>query len=527
MKEDKRISEKDIDEAEVRLKPIFGIAPGHYLAVLYALGTALVLFLLLLYPGIRKPGAVYRIESDPPGSTITLDGAYRASTPATLFLPAGVRELRIAQPFFKTEEQTIQVRGRFFATLFFTGESRITVQLAADPSAGSILATGIKEFSWWALAGQPSEAYQIPMVLSEAALAWTAIPRDLRPASHTAAAAAFMGAALSYTATAQSARDALRAAVLVSGGSAVLTPASLGLTVDTVWKLLSDDPALFHALASVMPADIRSAMEATTFHRRLADASALALAKAALPGQDPQPSGRRLAAGEVYIQFAAGSTAIRAGSGLPVAVKVDAFALAASETTVARYREFLAGNPHWSASAAGDLQTAGLVDGSYLEDFESAGDDEPVRYISRHAAEAYAAWLSDQAPAGFRFSLPTEAQWNRAAEAAAVVATRADAAALYAQGRTGPSPVSAMRTDAAGFKGLLGGLWEWCADPYSVHPGTGITGRLEYPGHDGLVRGGSWANRADLVDLNSRGPMTPESCNAYTGFRLALVAVKD
>jgi hypothetical protein len=38
MKEDKRITEKDVDEAEVHLKPIFGITPGRYLTIIYALG---------------------------------------------------------------------------------------------------------------------------------------------------------------------------------------------------------------------------------------------------------------------------------------------------------------------------------------------------------------------------------------------------------------------------------------------------------------------------------------------------------
>ena len=176
MKEDKRITEKDIAEAEVRLKPLFGVAPGRYLTVMYALGSAAILFLLLLYPGIRNPGAVYRIDSDPPGSAISIDGVYRASTPATIFLPAGKRVVTVDHPFFISREQSVKVPSRFFGTLFYTRESRLTVSLEVNASAGSILAHGMKEFSWWAMAGQPSEAYQIPMVLSESALAWTAIP---------------------------------------------------------------------------------------------------------------------------------------------------------------------------------------------------------------------------------------------------------------------------------------------------------------------------------------------------------------
>jgi formylglycine-generating enzyme required for sulfatase activity len=333
----------------------------------------------------------------------------------------------------------------------------------------------------------------------------------------------FTGAALSYTASPQSARDALRAAVLVAGESATLTPATLGLIVDTAWKLLSDDPGLLPALASVMPEDIKTAIEATSFYRRLVDTAA----KAASAIQNPQPRVRDLVTGGEFIEFATGNTAIRTSSGIPAVMNVAAFSLAATETTVAQYREFILGNPQWAASATDSLKASGLVDSAYLKDFESALDDQPVRYVSRAAAEAYATWLSARAPAGFRFSLPTEAQWNRAAEASAMMAARPDPAALFAQGRTGPSLISALRTDTTGFKGLLGSVWEWCLDSYAIHPGTGTVGRLGYPGHDGLVRGGSWANRADFVDLNSRGPMTPESCNAYTGFRLALVPVKD
>jgi gamma-glutamyl hercynylcysteine S-oxide synthase len=519
MKEDKRITDKDVDEAEVHLKPVFGITPGRYLTIIYILGIVTALFLLLLFPGIRNPGAVYRIESDPPGSAIILDGAYKASTPASIFLSTGNRQLRVEHPGFIAQEQTIPVGTRLFGTLFFTRESGIRISLQDDTTAGTILARGIKEYSWWAMAGQPSEAYQIPMVLSEAALAWTAIPMSRRDVDATE----FTSAALSYTAHPQSARDMLRAAALVSGKSAVLTPVSLGLMVDMAWELLTEDPDFLPALASVMPADIKQSIESTALYRGLMDAAE----KSASSVMDSAPSGRRIAAGEGFIEFQAGSTVIRPDSGLPAVLEHETFALAETETTVARYREFIRENPRWSASAADTLQAAGLVDASYLKDFDLAGDEQPARYISRHAAEAYAEWLSTKAPAGYGFALPTEAQWNRAAEASARVAARPDAAALFAQRRTGPSPIATLRTDAAGFKGLLGGVWEWCADPYSVHPGTGNTGRIEYPGHDGLVRGGSWANRADLVDLDSRGPLSPESCNAYTGFRLALVPVKE
>ena len=519
MKEDKRITERDIEEAEVRFKPIFGIAPNRYIGILYTIVLLFILFLLLLYPGIKNPGSVYHIQSDPPNSAVFLDGSYTASTPAKIFLPAGTRQIRIEHPLFIPKEVSINARAKLLGTMFFTREEKISFSLVADKDADTILAKGIKEYSWWAMTGQPSEAYQIPMVLSEAALAWTAIPASNRVASKTK----FVGAALSYTGHAQSARDAFRAAALVSGESATITPTTLGNTVRVFADLLTNDPAVLPALLTILPPDIKATIESTSLYTRHLD-SAL---KASAMSHDSRPTGRTLVAGMDFIKFDSGSTSIITSTGIPAVITHEAFALASTETTVKQYREFLAENPQWAFAAIEVLRKDGLVDAAYLKDFDSADPDHPVRYVSRPAAEAYAQWLSSRAPSDSRFSLPTEAQWNRAASTSALLASRPDAAALFAQGRSGPSPVSALKADFAGFKGLLGSVWEWCADPYSVHPGTNIASRILYPGYDGLVRGGSWANRADLVDLDSRGPMTPSACNAYTGFRLVMVPVQD
>jgi len=57
MNDDTMITQQDIDDAEVRLRPVLGIAPRLYVAGLYGLGLIAAAFMILLYPGLRRPGA--------------------------------------------------------------------------------------------------------------------------------------------------------------------------------------------------------------------------------------------------------------------------------------------------------------------------------------------------------------------------------------------------------------------------------------------------------------------------------------
>jgi len=509
MKDDTKITQRDIDEAAVRLKPILGIQPGHYLAALFSAIILAVLFLVLVLPGIRNNGRYYDFRIDPPASAIYVDGVYKGHSPCSVFIPSGEKTVLVTRSGFQAQEIKVVSKGRIAGTLFIPSRTELSMQLI--PVAGNTtLTAGMVRYASWASSGTPSEAYQIPMELSEAALASTIAPGSF-------VVQGFAGAALSYARHAQSLRDASRAVALVYGASAAIGPLTLGRLVETLESEIAADPALLLAFAASAPVEISKKIEESDYYLKIMKElkDRRESIGQALPGTKSE------LAGTTFVSFGPGTAVINAIASPPSLVELKAFRMARSETTIADFRRFIIDTPAWSRAAQPELMKQGLVGPDYLKDFEASDASEPIRFISKPAAEAYCKWLSRSAPSGYRVALPTEAQWSYVASAAGSSASLT--ANLRDSGNQRPIPPSNLQSDAAGMRGLLGNVWEWCADPYAIHPASGMAGRKTYPNSEFVVRGGSWANRADLVNLDSRGPMPASTCSAYLGFRVVLV----
>jgi formylglycine-generating enzyme required for sulfatase activity len=147
----------------------------------------------------------------------------------------------------------------------------------------------------------------------------------------------------------------------------------------------------------------------------------------------------------------------------------------------------------------------------------------PVISVTRAAAEAFCAWLS--AKTGKTYRLPSDAEWTRAASAAAgsgvVSSDRRNALAWHrgnASART--HPVGARSADALGLFDLFGNAAEWV----STTDGTLV------------ARGGSFRDPIDGVGPNARAvqdeswnerdPQLPKSRwwlsdGPFVGFRIA------
>jgi formylglycine-generating enzyme required for sulfatase activity len=188
-------------------------------------------------------------------------------------------------------------------------------------------------------------------------------------------------------------------------------------------------------------------------------------------------------------------------------VWVDAFELAACQTTNAEYSAFLAATGHpppplWNDPAFHDPL-------------------QPVVAVSWFDAVAYCGWLGGQ------HRLPTEAEWERAARGGAV-------GWLYPWGNTphddhagrspAPARVAQGSPNAFGLYDMCENVHEWCADWYSA------SGYAECParnpsgpptGTRRVSRGGSWRHAVKVTRCAARSSIPPDFRYADYGFRVA------
>jgi formylglycine-generating enzyme required for sulfatase activity len=198
-----------------------------------------------------------------------------------------------------------------------------------------------------------------------------------------------------------------------------------------------------------------------------------------------------------------------------------AFFLGKTEVTQAQWKAVMGSNP--SSHKSDELPV------------EQVSWEDCIKFCEELTKREHA---SGALPAGWKYTLPTEAQWE--------YACRAGTKTKYSFGDDSKSSLGAhawyednsgYETHSVGSKdpnpwGLLdmhGNVWEWCLDWYDS--GFYRNGFQEDPvntsnGRYRVIRGGSYYYGAVYLRSASRNSSTPGYRYDYVGFRLAMIPTK-
>ena len=475
--------DKDKDKDQVRLKPIMNVRPGVYLACIYGAILLVILFFVLIHPGISNPGSVLVVNSDPWGAAILIDGVYMGTSPGNFFVSRGHRRIEMRLPGFTPQEIEKEIRGRFFASRFFPLRVEIRKTLEA-PNPALAFANEAADYAAWTFIGEPNAAHQIPLSLSEGAYRFG-------PASFDPAVRELMkdtiAAAARFAVTRASLRDLIRAKTLVDNHGLSPSPLSLLGSAEETLAFLDNNPEAALWLGAVLTGDPQSAVTSSSWY-----AQAAGIQDAAARDVPPvQTMGAQtLQLGQLNFRLMEGGPLT--GRNFPAGTTVETFYISETVISVLAWELFLQQQPRWRRENTEALVREGLVREGHLEAITFPGAPaQGVSGISWHAARAFCQWLTAFLPpqyAAWEVRLPTEAEWEHAAKA-----------------------------------GLpnTGLFWEWCEDPFVplsfiTVPGTAVNamGSPERP-----LRGGSWINPAGAVGNETRGSLPPYFSSPFVSFR--------
>jgi len=186
------------------------------------------------------------------------------------------------------------------------------------------------------------------------------------------------------------------------------------------------------------------------------------------------------------------------------------------------------------------LEVTGSNPSSFLQDEPKKLLGLPVENISWHDALSFLNALNEKyRMPGYRYRLPTEAEWEYACRAGTTTAfsfgqslngTQANCDGTFPYGSDKPgisiartSPVSKYPPNTFGLYDMHGNTWEWCSDWYEEHyysdspsesPGGPASGTKK------VVRGGAWNSFAVACRSAARGSFAPDYHDASIGLRI-------
>ena len=174
------------------------------------------------------------------------------------------------------------------------------------------------------------------------------------------------------------------------------------------------------------------------------------------------------------------------------------------------------------------------VMGSNPSHFDNCGGNCPVERVSWNDVQEFIGKLNGRS-GGQRYRLPTEAEWEYAAQAGTETDTYAgditkprgndpvlNRIAWYDEnsGRK-TRPVGRKAPNAWGLHDMLGNVWEWVGDRFGDYPGGTVTDPSgPRTGSFRVSRGGSWSFHARYCRSADRNRFSPGYRHIILGFRL-------
>jgi hypothetical protein len=495
-------------EDEVHLKPFLGLRPGVWLSIIYSIIILLVLFFLLLFPGLIRPGSVVSTKSEPWGAAVRLDGVYMGTTPYEFFVPRGEHTFELVLPGFESRKIREEIPGRLFFSLFFPHRIGLKETLTTKTPLAVLRDSGA-DYAAWTFAGEPTPAYQIPLSLSEGAYR---IGPSLTNPQNSADADELLAATAAFAVTRAGLRDLIRAKTLIDNGGLSPSPLTLCRTAQEILVWLSASAGTAQWLTETLPPEVSAPVANSSWLIRQNSPAGVALPSVAISGNLSTDSGaaapiRSFSAGGLNFREIPGGVLARS-SNFPRNRTVETFFLCETEISPAAFAAFLDANPQWHPDNLSGLIEQGLVNQDYLAGIggisRGNSDGEAVA-TSWYAAKAYCQWLTTRLPpsmAAWEVRLPEEFEWEYAAK--------------LLLGEEG--------SKSSNFTGIMGGSWEWCANPYTpldfLPVSTAAAESLGSP--ERSVRGGSRINPTASVNPETRGSLPPSACSPFVSFRPAV-----
>ncbi len=468
---------KELPQVEpVKIKPLFGMKPGLWLTIAYALAILLILFFVGVLPDLINGSKRVTFTSEAYNAAVYLDGEYAGGTPFTRRVESGTYDVLYKVNDCEIDSFTLKVGHPVFFNWLFPRKQTVSSSATLTQEAFTALSKELLED-----ANSYSAILEYDSVHNYAPI-FTNYAKSLKGSAYENQTEA-LETALLFITTQEMYEDAKQALEILGLNVELKAAALFEENTETVGVAPQEDQ-LLTAKKTTLDAKVFKVEGFTIPQATFSNGNVVNL---------------------TYPQVK------EAGQ----EVTTQSFNISSLCITENMWAYFVNENPDWSLSNKENLIAQGLVDDYYLDGVTlsmTVVSNRPVRNISWYAAKAFCSWLSSKT--GKQVDLPTENQW--------MAATLTDS-----EGGFQKSLMPSLSENSP--SALLGGLWEFTSTPYiplsrlvsATESATAsqILASLDCQ-TDMIVKGGSYVNVASEINTYSVGTTYRSLCSDYMGFRI-------